>query len=414
MRRFPGTKALLFVAAATLCACHAPASRAGGAAQDGASFETRPTEATGQTPAFPGQTRAPAVHSHTATQVTPVATGLDHPWSLQFLPDGRMLVSERAGRLRIVAANGQLGAPIAGLPAVYAKGQGGLFDLLLDPDFAHNHTLFFSYFEPRSGGPGLTVARATLAVSGDSGSLQDVKAIFRAQPGYSDDKNIGGRLAAAPDGDLFVTVGDRFELMDDAQKLDNDLGKVIRITKDGQPAPGNPFIGKPGALPGIWSYGHRNPEGAAINPATGKLWTVEHGPRGGDEINIPQAGKNYGWPVITYGIDYNGMPIEGGITQHAGMEQPIYYWDPVIAPSGFLFYTGDLFPEWKGNLFIGGLRGQRVSRMVLNGDKVVGEEWLFTDLHKRIRDVRQGPDGAIYLLTDENPGQILKVTPKHP
>ncbi len=394
--------AALMMSAAMLAACHA--AHATGADP----VETRGPEATGQSPAFKGQTRAPGVHSATAYAVTTVASGLDHPWALQFLPDGRMLVNERAGRMRIIGADGKLGAPLAGVPAVKASGQGGLFELRLDNDFAKNHTLYFSYFEPRPGGPGLTVASAQLSDTG----LTNVKTIFAAQPGYSDDKNIGGRIVAAPDGTLFITVGDRFELMDDAQTLDNDLGKVVHINTDGTPARDNPFIGKPGARPEIWSYGHRNAEGAQINPVTGKLWTVEHGPRGGDEINIPQPGKNYGWPVISYGIDYNGMPIKTGITQHAGMEQPLYYWDPVIAPSGMLFYTGALFPEWKNNLFIGGLRGQHLARLVLDGDKVVGEERLLEDQHHRIRDVRQGPDGAIYVLTDEKDGQVLKITPK--
>ena len=391
---------VVFALAAVLAGCHGPANDG---RQNG-----NPPEATGQTPAFPGQTRARVVHSATAYQVTPVANGLSHPWSLQFLPDGSMLVTERPGRMRIVAADGKLGDPISGVPAVYAHGQGGLFDVALDPDFAKTHTLYFSYFEARGGHPGLTVARAEL----NGNALANVKTIFVAQPGATGDANIGGRIVVARDGTLFITVGDRFALKDDAQKLDNDLGKVIRINTDGGIPPDNPFVGQAGARPEIWSYGHRNSEGAAINPATGKLWTVEHGPRGGDEVNAPQPGKNYGWPVITYGIDYDGMPIEGGITARAGLEQPLYYWDPVIAPSGFMFYTDTLIPEWKGNLFIGGLRSQRVSRLTLDGEKITGEEWLFTDLHKRIRDVRQGPDGAIYLLTDESNGQILKVTPK--
>ncbi len=394
---------VVFAIAAVLAGCHRP-----GAGSQNGNPETRPTEATGQTPAFPGQTRARGVHSATAYTISTVANGLNHPWSLQFLPDGSMLVTERPGRMRIVSADGELGDPISGVPAVYAHGQGGLFDVCLDPDFAKNHTLYFSYFEPRGGNPGLTVASAQL----DANALTNVKTIFAAQPGFNQTANIGGRIVVARDGTLFITVGDRFALKDDAQKLDNDLGKVIRINTDGSIPRDNPFVGKPGARPEIWSYGHRNSEGAAINPETGLLWTVEHGPRGGDEVNIPRPGKNYGWPVITYGIDYDGMPIEGGITAHAAMEQPLYYWDPVIAPSGFMFYTGTLFPEWKNNLFIGGLRGQRVSRLTLSGDKITGEEWLFTDLHKRIRDVRQGPDGAIYLLTDETAGQILKVTPK--
>jgi glucose/arabinose dehydrogenase len=400
--------AALFITAAVLAAaCHAPASTAGGAA--GEPVETRPVEGTGQKPAFAGQTRAPGVHSATAYEVITVASGLEKPWALQFLPDGRMLVTEKPGRMRIVTSDGKLGAPISGVPQVAYKGQSGLWDIALDPNFAKNHTLFFSYMEPREGaGPGLAVASAQLA----DNALSNVKVIFRAQPGYSGLLNDGGRIVIMPDGTLFVTVGDRFDLMDDAQKLDNDIGKIVHINKDGTPAKGNPFTGKPGALPEIWSYGHRNPEGAAINPVSGKLWTVEHGPRGGDEINAPEPGKNYGWPVITYGIDYNGMPIKGGITQHEGMEQPLYYWDPVIAPSGMMFYTGTLFPEWKNNLFIGGLRGQHLARLVLNGKRVVGEERLLADQHHRIRDVRQGPDGAIYVLTDETNGLILKLWPK--
>jgi glucose/arabinose dehydrogenase len=409
MRSLFRNAALVAVLALAASACQARTSGPGDAAGSGP-VETRPPEGNGQKPAFPGQTRAPGVHSKMAYQTSVVASGLDHPWALQFLPDGRMLVTERPGRLRIIGADGKLGAPIAGVPAVVAKGQGGLQDIALDPGFARNHTLYFTYMEARADGSGIAVGRAALNEA--EGRLDDVKVIFRAQPDYSDDKNVGSRVVVAPDGNLFVTIGDRFELKDKAQTLDNDLGKVIRITPDGAPAKGNPFIGKAGARPEIWSYGHRNQESAAINPVDGLLWTVEHGARGGDEVNIPRPGKNYGWPVITYGIDYSGLPIGQGITQHAGMEQPLYYWDPVIAPSGMAFYTGALFPEWRGNLLVGGLRGQQVARLVLKGDKVVGEERLLTELKKRIRDVRQGPDGAVYVLTDEKDGSVIKVTPK--
>jgi glucose/arabinose dehydrogenase len=404
---------IALVATATLISSACQARNADTAAATGAGpVETRPPEGNGQKPAFPGQTRAPGVHSKTAYQTSVVVSGLDHPWALQFLPDGRMLVSERPGRLRIIGADGKLSAPVEGVPAVEAKEQGGLQDVALDPGFAKNHTLYFTYLEGRTGGSGITVARAVLSDGGGSARLTDVKVIFRAEPGYSDDKNVGSRVVVAPDGNLFVTIGDRFKLKDKAQSLDNDLGKVIRITTDGAPAKGNPFIGKAGARPEIWSYGHRNSESAAINPADGRLWTVEHGARGGDEVDIPQAGKNYGWPVITYGIDYSGLPIGQGITQHAGMEQPLYYWDPVIAPSGMAFYTGKLFPEWQGNLLVGGLRGKQVARLVLKGAKVVGEERLLTELNKRIRDVRVGPDGAVYVLTDDKDGAVIRVTPK--
>ncbi len=394
----------LVIAAAALTACGPRASSA-----QSAPVETKPPEATGQVPAFSGQTRAPAVRSATAYQTAVVASGLDHPWALQFLPDGRMLVSERPGRLRIVGADGKLSAPVSGVPAVEAKSQGGLLDVALDPGFATNHTIYFSYLEPRGATSGIAVARAEL--DADAGALRSLKVIFHAEPGYDDDKNVGSRIVVARDGNLFITVGDRFELKDKAQSLDNDLGKVVRIRPDGSVPADNPFVKRKGARPEIWSYGHRNPEGATLD-ATGRLWTVEHGPRGGDEINIAQAGRNYGWPAITYGIDYNGLPIGRGLTVQPGMEQPLYYWDPVIAPSGMTFYSGALFPEWQGDLFIGGLRGQQLDRLVLKGGRVVGEERLLTALKKRIRDVRQGPDGALYVLTDETAGVILKITPK--
>jgi glucose/arabinose dehydrogenase len=393
--------------------------RAGGDADAqpsaGQSFETRPPEGTGQTPAFPGQTRAPAPATHAAYKLDVLAKGLDHPWGMQFLPDGRMLVTERVGRLRIVRGTGTdlpnpLGAPFEGVPKVVAENQGGLFDVALSPGFARDRTIFIAYFEPRSGGNGLSVARAVLNEA--QGRLDDLKVIFRAEPLGDRPMNIGGRLVFARDGNLFVTVGDRFNLMDHAQKLDSDLGKVVRIRPDGSIPSDNPFVGKTGVRPEIWSDGHRTPEAAAINPSTGVLWEVEHGARGGDEINVPEAGKNYGWPVITYGIDYNGMPIKTGITQHPGMEQPLYYWDPVIAPSGMIFYTGKLFPQWRGNLLVGGLRSKRVSRLVLSGRKVVAEDWVARELGSRIRDVRQGPDGAIYLLTDETDGKIVRMSPK--
>jgi glucose/arabinose dehydrogenase len=372
--------------------------------------ERRAPERLGEKPAFAGQTRAPLALSGVRYQVLTIAKGLVHPWGLAFLPDGRVLVTERPGRMRLIA-KGAVSPPIAGVPKVATGEQLGLYGLALDPAFARNGLVYFAYSAPAGGGSELTVARARLATGGNA-RLEDLKVIFVARPVRPGAANIGGRVVFAPDGTLFVTVGDRFNQPELAQQLDNDLGKVIRITSDGGIPKDNPFVGKAGLRPEIWSYGERNGEAAAINPATHKLWVVEHGARGGDEINVPEAGKNYGWPVITYGIDYSGALIGQGITQKPGMEQPVYYWDPVIAPSGMAFYTGDLFPAWKGSLFVGGLKGERVSRLTLNGERVTGEEWLFRELHERIRDVVQGPDGALYLLTDGESGRVLKVTPK--
>jgi len=378
-------------------------------AQSTGSEETRPPNRAGEKPAFTGQTRAPKTTTATRYQVLTVARGLVNPWSLVFLPDGRMLVTERPGRIRVVGPGGALSAPIAGVPKVATGAQAGLFGLALDARFAANGLIYFAYEEPRRGGSGLAVARARLG----EGRLEGLQVIFRSQPAIASQANLGGRLVMAPDGTLFISVGDHFYPgQAHVQQLDNDLGKMVRINPDGSIPHTNPFVGRPGARPEIWSFGHRNPEAAAINPWTRQLWTVEHGARGGDEINIPAAGKDYGWPVIAYGIDYSGALIGKGLTQQAGMEQPIYYWDPVIAPSGMAFYTGALFPAWKGDLFVGGLASERVSRLVLKGERVVGEEWLFHDLHERIRDVVQGPDGALYLLTDNDKGRVLKVVPR--
>jgi len=398
-----------------LAACGAQPNR-GAAASPGATpapEETDPPNATGQHPAFPGQTRAPALSTNTVFRVQTIASHLDHPWGETFLPDGRLLVTERAGRLRIVTRTGAVSPPLGGVPKVVTGEQAGLFDVALDPRFAANRLVYLSYMESRGGGSGLTVARGRLVENG-AVAVQNLQPIFRAQPAMGPLANIGGRLVFGPDGTLFVTVGDRFvpEGQRRAQTLDNDLGKVIRIDPDGSPPKNNPFVGKAAARPEIWSYGHRNPESAAINPWTHRLWTVEHGPRGGDEVNIPAAGKNYGWPVISYGEDYSGRPVGRGITAQAGLEQPIYYWDPVIAPSGMAFYDAGLFPAWKGSLFVGGLASTHLARLTLKGDRVIGEEWLLQDLGKRIRDVIVGPDGALWLLTDETNGQVLRIAPK--
>ena len=345
--------------------------------------------------------------------VEPVTAGLEHPWGLAFLPDGRMLVTERPGRLRVVDpkadAKNRLSPAVKNVPRVYASGQGGLLDVALDPKFAENRFIYLSYAETREGSRnGTTVAKAKLTA--DLASLEDVTVIFRQEPSYASSAHFGSRLVFARDGTLFITVGERFSARDEAQNLSNHLGKVIHIDTDGKPPKDNPFLGKDNMRPEIWSYGHRNVQGAALHPVTGKLWISEHGPRGGDEINIPLAGKNYGWPVIGYGIDYSGAKIHES-THKAGMEQPIHHWTPSIAPSGLAFYTGDRFPAWKSSAFVGALAGQMLVRLELDGEKVVHEERMLQGLRSRIRDVRQGPDGFIYLLTDEGNGSVLRLRP---
>ncbi|KRA61994.1 glucose dehydrogenase [Caulobacter sp. Root655] len=375
--------------------------------------QTAAPNAPDQKPAFPQQTRAPEEKLGVAYQVETLATGLNHPWSLAFLPDGSKLVTERAGALRILGADGKLSPAVAGLPAVYAEGQGGLLDVALDPDYARNGLIYWTYAEARKGGGnGTTAARGKL-VPGAAPSLENVQVIWRQAPALDSSLHFGGRLAFARDGALFVTTGERSILPGrmQAQHLDAALGKVIRIRPDGSIPADNPYVGNPQAKPEIWSMGHRNVQGATINPWTGQLWTAEHGAKGGDEINTPKAGKDYGWPTITYGEDYSGKPIGDGITQKAGMEQPVYYWDPVIAPSGLAFYDAGLFPAWKGSLFVGGLKGYLV-RLTLKDDKVVGEERLLSELNFRIRDVRVGPDGAVYVVTDEDDGRVLRLSPK--
>jgi glucose/arabinose dehydrogenase len=330
---------------------------------------------------------------------------LDHPWSLAFLPDGRILVTERPGRLRIVAADGSISAPLTGVPEVVARGQGGLLDVVLDPDHATNGLIYLSYAEPGSGGAGTAVARARLG----AGKLEEVRVIFRQDPKTGGGGHFGSRLVFAPDGNLFVTVGER-QQRDYAQDLTRHWGKVIRIRPDGSVPSDNPFVGRGDARPEIWSYGHRNPQGAALNPRTGALWTVEHGAMGGDELNVPRPGRNYGWPVITYGLDYSGVKIGEG-TAKPGMEQPVHYWDPSIAPSGMAFYTGDRYPGWRGSLFVGSLKFGLLVRLELDGERVTTEERLLEGVDARIRDVRQGPDGFLYLLTDEDEGRLLRLEP---
>jgi glucose/arabinose dehydrogenase len=342
-------------------------------------------------------------------EVQTIASGLVNPWALAFLADGRMLVTERPGRMRIVSSDGQLSPALKGVPDVWATGQGGLLDVVTDHAFKQNNTIYFCFSERTAGGGRTAVSRAKL-VDGDAPRLEDVKVIFRQQGPLSSGNHYGCRIAQARDGNLFVTLGEHFSHRDEAQNLGNHLGKLIRITPDGAAPNDNPFVGRDGARPETWSYGHRNEQGLAINPASGEVWEIEHGPRGGDEVNIIGKGKNYGWPVIGYGIDYNGTKIHASTTKD-GMEQPIKYWVPSIAPSGMAFYTGKLFPKWDGSLFTGALAGKMLVRLSLNGNSVTGEERLLQDLNERIRDVRQGPDGALWLLTDNAAGRILRVSP---
>jgi glucose/arabinose dehydrogenase len=335
-------------------------------------------------------------------KVEPFANNLEHPWGMAFLPDGRMLVTERPGRLRIVAQDGKLSEPLKGVPKVYAYGQGGLLDVALDPNFKDNGFVYLTYAEPREGGAGTAVGRGKFTGDG----LQDFQVILRQEPTIDGGNHFGSRLAFAPDGKLFVTLGERFQFQP-AQDLSNDLGKIVRINPNGSIPEDNPFVQQKGARPEIWSYGHRNPQGAAIHPETGKLWETEFGPWGGDELNIPKAGSNYGWPVVSWGRHYSGIAIPEPTTR-PDLADAIYHWNPVISPSGIAFYTGEAIPGWKGNLLIGGLSSEAIVRLSLDGETVTGAERI--PMGTRIRDVAQGPDGAVYALTDEGHGKVLKLT----
>jgi glucose/arabinose dehydrogenase len=373
--------------------------------------ETRDPNATGQRPTVPGQTRACRVTSSAAYDVTIVARGLEHPWAVEPLPSGDLLVTERPGRMRLVSASGTIGEPLQGLPPVDGRGQGGLLDVVLSPGFDADRTLFWSFTEPREGGNGTSVARG--ALSRDRTRLEQVSVIFRSAPTYDGDKHFGSRLAFGPDRMLYVTLGERSDtpMRPHAQLRSSHLGKVLRLTPDGAPAPDNPLASDGDALPGLFSLGHRNIQAAAFDDL-GRLWVIEHGARGGDELNLVEAGRNYGWPIVAFGEEYSGSPIDGAVTSREGYADPVYYWDPVIAPSGAQFYTGQSFPEWRGNLFVGGLKDERLVRLVLEHDKVVGEEHLLTDRGHRIRDVRQGPDGALYVTTDDENGELWRITPR--
>ncbi|MGF1627593.1 MAG: PQQ-dependent sugar dehydrogenase [Alphaproteobacteria bacterium] len=347
-----------------------------------------------------------------AIQVDTFADGLEHPWGIAFLPDGSMLVTERPGRLRHVSPDGVVSEPISGLPEIDARDQGGLLDVAVDPAFVDNRLVYLTYSEP---GPDRTNSTAVLraSLSTDNAALGGGQVIFSQQPKVASTKHFGSRLVFDNDGHLFVGLGERSdeEFRGQAQDLDSHLGKIVRIFPDGSVPDDNPFVGQAGALPEIWSYGHRNIQAAFLHPETGQLWEIEHGPRGGDELNIVEPGANYGWPVVSHGINYWGTPVGTGEASMEGMVDPVHQWTPVIAPSGMLIYTGDAFPEWQGDLFVGGLASTALVRLELEGERVVGEERIIDDFGLRIRDVAQGPDGALYLLTDHGDGAILRIAP---
>ena len=392
----------------TLAAACGVNGQDGGAAPAGAPLETRPANAPDQQPAFSGQTRAPGVRTEAALAHTVVASGLEEPWGLALLPDGRWLVTERPGRMRIITPQGAVGEPITGLPAVDARGQGGLLDVAVGPTFAQDRLVYWSYAEPREGGNATSVARGRL--SDDGSRVENVQVVFRALPAYDGGAHFGSSLAFDRAGHLFVTLGDRSDrpMRPQAQDLGSHMGKTIRINADGSVPSDNPFVGREGARPEIWSLGHRNVQGVAI-AANGDVWTVEHGTRGGDELNLDRAGLNYGWPDVAYGIEYRGGPINGGVTAREGTEQPVYYWDPVIAPGGMTVYDGAMFPGWRGNLLVAALKEKHIARLVLEGNRVVGEERLLTDLGERIRDIAVAPDGAVWAITDETDGKLVRL-----
>jgi aldose sugar dehydrogenase len=374
-------------------------------------LETRQRNSPEQKPAFEGQTRACGIKTETPIDVVVVAKGLNKLWSVEPLSDGSFLITEKAGNMRIISKDGVVGEPIAGVPKVDSRGQGGLLDVALSPDFEKDRTIFWSFSEPRKGGNGTNVARGVL--SADRKKLEQVTVILRTQPTYDGDKHYGSRLTFDKNGMLFVTMGERSDLetRPQAQHMNSHLGKILRITRDGKPAPGNPFMDKKDHLPEIWTVGHRNVQSAAFD-AQGNFWVVEMGPQGGDELNLVQKGNNYGWPLVTFGEEYSGKPIPNSVTDKAGYERPVYYWDPVIAPSGAQFYSGNLFPEWQGDLFVGALRDQRLVRLKIENNRVVGEEHLLKDRNERLRDVKQGPDGALYIITDNSSGELWKIVPK--
>jgi len=358
-------------------------------------------------PAFAGQTRINGVLTSTAFQADVITSTLTSPWGVKVLPDGRLLVTQKTGTFRIVTTAGVVSAPITGAPAVNAAGQGGLLGLVLDPEFTTNRMLYWVFSEP---GNSTAVAKGKL--SADEKTIEGATVIYRAIPANASTLHYGGRILFDKTGNLIVSTGERsvLETRPLSQSLTSGLGKVVRITKEGQPATGNPTFSVTGALPELYTYGHRNPQGLALHPGTGEIWLSEHGPRGGDEINRLKGGSNYGWPTITYGIEYSGEKIGAGIQQQEGMEQPVYYWDPVISPSGMTFYTGNRVPEWQNNLFVTSLSAKHIVRLAIENNKVIGEERLLATENQRFRDITQGPDGALYAVTDE--GRLYKIDKK--
>jgi glucose/arabinose dehydrogenase len=371
--------------------------------------ETQPAN-TNYAPAFEGQTRIGGVKTITPYEVKIIAEGLSKPWGVTSLPDGRLAITEKGGTMRIATAEGSVSNPIIGFPAVDDRGQGGLLDVAPAPDFESSRMLYFTFAEKKPQGSLTAVGKGKLST--DETKIENFQVIFRAVPYFDNSMHFGSRIVFDKNGNIFVSTGERSDLATrpKAQLLDNGYGKVIHITPEGKPVPDNPFIGVTGAMPEIYSYGHRNAQGLAIHPETNELWLSEMGPRGGDELNLIEAGKNYGWAVITYGLEYSGKPVGEGITQKEGMEQPIYYWDPVLSPSGMTFYSSDIIPEWQNNLFIGGLSSKHIARLVIRDHKVVGEERLLANENQRFRDVAEGKDGALYAVTDE--GRLYRISKK--
>lgn len=361
-------------------------------------------------PAFTGQTRVNGIKTTTSYESTVLITTLTNPWGVKSLPDGRLLITEKGGTLRIVTTSGTMSSPISGIPAVNASGQGGLLGLCLDPEFSSNRIIYWVFSEALTGGNITAVAKGRL--SNDEKTVEGATVIYRTTPANPSNLHYGGRILFDKTGNLVVSTGERsvLETRPLAQSVSASLGKIVKITKNGQPVTGNPTFSQSGALPELFTIGHRNPQGLALHPVTGEIWSSEHGPRGGDEINRLKAGANYGWPVITYGIEYSGQVIGGGIQQQEGMEQPVYYWDPVVSPSGMTFYEGNRVPEWENNLFIGALSGMHIVRLAIKDNRVVGEERLLTKENQRFRDVTQGKDGALYAITDQ--GRLYKIDKK--
>lgn len=390
-------------------ACNTTDHEESGPVGDLAPVETLPAN-TSYRPAFEGQTRVAGLQTSVGYESRILTQSLRSPWGITPLPDGRLLVTEKAGSMRIVTTAGQVSQPITGIPQVNPAGQGGLLGVRVDPDFASNRLVYWVFSEAVSGGNVTSVAKGEL--SADETSIFNAQVIYRATPAYNGNLHYGGRILFDRTGHLIISTGERSDLATrpQAQQLNSSLGKLIRITKEGQAATGNPLTGQSGARPELYSYGHRNPQGLALHPVTNDLWQGEHGPRGGDEINRIQPGANYGWPTITYGIEYSGQTIGGGIQQQQGMEQPVYYWDPVVSPSGMTFYTGNRIAEWQNNLFIGSLSGKHIVRLAITDNRVVGEERLLADEGQRFRDITQGTDGALYAITDE--GRLYRIDRK--